>query len=136
MPGRKPGRIGSSEQLSHPLRSAAERGAGDRRRRRGRAAAGGEEPAARRRMSDAVPSQALKAFASGPLAGTVAVPGDKSMSHRALILGALAGGETLVAGLLEGEDVLHTAAAIRAFGADARRLAPGRWWIEGPGRIK
>jgi 3-phosphoshikimate 1-carboxyvinyltransferase len=84
-------------------------------------------------MKGAVPPPGLKAFASGPLAGTVAVPGDKSMSHRALILGALAGGETQISGLLEGEDVLHTAAAIRAFGADARRLAPGSWRVEGPG---
>jgi 3-phosphoshikimate 1-carboxyvinyltransferase len=84
-------------------------------------------------MSDAALSQGLKALASGPLAGGIAVPGDKSMSHRALILGALAGGETSVSGLLEGEDVLHTAAAIRAFGAVARRLAPGEWRIEGPG---
>jgi 3-phosphoshikimate 1-carboxyvinyltransferase len=73
----------------------------------------------------------LRAAPSGPLAGTICVPGDKSMSHRALILGALARGETRISGLLEGEDVLHTAAAIRAFGATAERIAPGEWRVEG-----
>ena len=51
----------------------------------------------------------LEARSSGPLAGKVRVPGDKSISHRALILGALAVGETRISGLLEGEDVLNTA---------------------------
>src|ERR1700704_5807024 len=73
----------------------------------------------------------LRAAPSAPLAGTISVPGDKSMSHRALILGALARGETRISGLLEGEDVLHTAAAIRAFGASAERIARGEWRIEG-----
>ena len=52
------------------------------------------------------------------LAGTVTLPGDKSISHRALMLGALSVGETVVEGLLEGEDVLHTAAALTALGAE------------------
>ncbi|MEM6488263.1 MAG: 3-phosphoshikimate 1-carboxyvinyltransferase [Pseudomonadota bacterium] len=70
---------------------------------------------------------------SGPLRGTVEVPGDKSVSHRALILGTLAVGETTVEGLLEGEDVIATAAAMRAFGASVRRLGPGRWSVHGLG---
>ena len=69
----------------------------------------------------------------GPLRGTVRVPGDKSISHRALMLGALAVGETRVRGLLEGEDVLATAAAMRAMGADIQRLPDGEWWIHGVG---
>ena len=69
----------------------------------------------------------------GPLRGTVRVPGDKSISHRALMLGALAVGETRVRGLLEGEDVLATAAAMRAMGADIQRLPDGEWRIHGVG---
>src|SRR5206468_3178941 len=57
----------------------------------------------------------LSARRSGPLRGDVGVPGDKSISHRALILGALAAGETSISGLLEAEDVLHTAEIIRQF---------------------
>jgi 3-phosphoshikimate 1-carboxyvinyltransferase len=78
----------------------------------------------------------LRGAPSGPLTGTVAVPGDKSMSHRALILGGLAQGETRVTGLLEGEDVLHTAAAVRAFGATVERTGPGEWRIEGAAEWK
>ena len=70
---------------------------------------------------------------AGPLRGTVRVPGDKSISHRALMLGALAVGETRVRGLLEGEDVLATAAAMRAMGADIERRADGEWRIHGVG---
>lgn len=61
------------------------------------------------------------------------VPGDKSMSHRALILGALAVGRTEVTGLLEGEDVLATAAAVTALGARARRGEDAVWRIDGVG---
>jgi len=68
-----------------------------------------------------------------PLTGSVRVPGDKSISHRSLILGGLAVGETTVEGLLEGEDVLATAAAMRAFGATVDHLGPGRWRIVGRG---
>jgi 3-phosphoshikimate 1-carboxyvinyltransferase len=67
------------------------------------------------------------------LAGTIAVPGDKSISHRALMLGALAVGRTEVTGMLEGEDVLRTAAAMRAMGAGVERLAAGRWVVDGVG---
>ena len=70
---------------------------------------------------------------AGPLRGTLRVPGDKSISHRALMLGALAVGETRVRGLLEGEDVLATAAAMRAMGAEIERLADGEWRIHGVG---
>src|SRR3984957_14265032 len=68
-----------------------------------------------------------------PLKGTVRVPGDKSISHRALMLGALAVGRTEISGLLEGEDVLRTAAAMRAMGAGVERLAEGRWRVDGVG---
>ena len=69
----------------------------------------------------------------GALRGRIRAPGDKSISHRALILGALAEGETLIEGLLEGEDVLRTAAAMRAFGAGGERLGEGRWRVTGTG---
>jgi 3-phosphoshikimate 1-carboxyvinyltransferase len=67
------------------------------------------------------------------LAGTASVPGDKSISHRALMLGALAVGETRITGLLEGEDVLRTAAAMRLLGATVTQDAPGAWRVSGRG---
>jgi 3-phosphoshikimate 1-carboxyvinyltransferase len=70
---------------------------------------------------------------SGPLTGRLRVPGDKSISHRSLILGALAVGETRISGLLEGEDVLNTAKAMRALGAQVRRTGDGAWSIQGVG---
>src|SRR5207247_414049 len=70
---------------------------------------------------------------SNPLAGTTRVPGDKSISHRALMLGGLAVGRTEISGLLEGEDVLATAAALRAMGADIVRETDGRWIVHGVG---
>jgi 3-phosphoshikimate 1-carboxyvinyltransferase len=75
----------------------------------------------------------LTARKSGPLKGRVAAPGDKSVSHRALILGALAVGETAVSGLLEADDVLNTAAAMRRLGADVVRDGSGKWRIHGVG---
>jgi 3-phosphoshikimate 1-carboxyvinyltransferase len=75
----------------------------------------------------------LTAHSSAPLNGSVRVPGDKSISHRALMLGAVALGETHVTGMLEGEDVLCTAAAMRAMGARVERLADGEWKINGLG---
>lgn len=75
----------------------------------------------------------LTAGRAGPLKGKVRAPGDKSISHRALILGALAAGETLIEGLLEGDDVLRTAAAMRAFGAGVARLDEGSWRVTGHG---
>ncbi|HEX4260803.1 MAG TPA: 3-phosphoshikimate 1-carboxyvinyltransferase [Acetobacteraceae bacterium] len=68
-----------------------------------------------------------------PLTGRIRVPGDKSISHRALMLGALAVGETRITGLLEGEDVLRTAAAMRALGAEVARGADGTWLVAGRG---
>lgn len=70
---------------------------------------------------------------SGPLTGQANVPGDKSISHRALILGALCVGETVITGLLEGEDVLDTAKAMRAFGAEVTRDEMGTWHVHGVG---
>ena len=70
---------------------------------------------------------------TGPLRGTIRVPGDKSISHRSIMLGALAVGETKVTGLLEGEDVLATAAAMRAMGASVERLGEGEWRVNGVG---
>ena len=67
------------------------------------------------------------------LSGRLRVPGDKSISHRALMLSALAVGESRVEGLLEGEDVLATAAAMRAMGAEIERSADGVWRIHGVG---
>ncbi|WP_135466749.1 3-phosphoshikimate 1-carboxyvinyltransferase [Crenalkalicoccus roseus] len=70
---------------------------------------------------------------AAPLSGRLAVPGDKSISHRALMFGALAVGTTEITGLLEGEDVLRTAAAMRALGAEVERLGEGRWRVAGRG---
>jgi len=75
----------------------------------------------------------LEARSSGPLIGQVRVPGDKSISHRALILGALAVGQTRVSGLLEGEDVLNTAKAMRALGAQVERTGDFAWSVRGVG---
>lgn len=75
----------------------------------------------------------LKSRKSSGLRGLAAVPGDKSISHRALILGALAVGETSITGLLEAEDVLNTASAMRGFGATVTRDAPGAWRVWGSG---
>jgi 3-phosphoshikimate 1-carboxyvinyltransferase len=75
----------------------------------------------------------LTARRGGPLQGRARVPGDKSISHRALILAALTVGESTVAGLLEGEDVIHTAEAMRALGARLERTDEGLWRIHGVG---
>ena len=69
----------------------------------------------------------------GPLKGEARVPGDKSISHRSLILGSMAVGETRITGLLEGEDVLDTAKAMRAFGAEVTDLGGGEWSVHGVG---
>jgi 3-phosphoshikimate 1-carboxyvinyltransferase len=75
----------------------------------------------------------LEARASGPLTGTARVPGDKSISHRALILGALSVGETRISGLLEGEDVINTAKSTRALGAKVERTGDFAWSVHGVG---
>ncbi len=73
----------------------------------------------------------LRASPSGPLTGIAAIPGDKSCSHRALILGALAEGETRITGLLESDDVAATARGIEAFGAKVERLGDDEWLVRG-----
>ena len=75
----------------------------------------------------------LSARKTGALQGRASVPGDKSISHRALILGALAVGETTIIGLLESEDVLNTAAAMRALGAKVTRTGDFAWSVRGVG---
>ena len=79
---------------------------------------------------DSVPMHSAKC---GPLTGIAEVPGDKSISHRSLILGAMAVGETRITGLLEGEDVLDTAKAMRAFGAEVTDHGGGSWSVHGVG---
>jgi len=78
-------------------------------------------------------SAGLKSAPAGALRGIVRAPGDKSISHRSMILGALASGTTTVEGLLEGDDVLATARAMQAFGARIEQEGVGRWRIEGNG---
>ena len=70
---------------------------------------------------------------SGPLKGEATIPGDKSVSHRSLILGAMAIGETKISGLLEGSDVLDTAKAMSAFGAEVIQHGGGNWSVHGVG---
>src|SRR5437016_11721643 len=84
-------------------------------------------------MNQAVPASPLTARRSAALTGRVRVPGDKSISHRALILGALAVGETRISGLLEGEDVLNTAKAMQAMGAQVERTGEFAWSVRGVG---
>ena len=75
----------------------------------------------------------VTACRSGPLKGHVRVPGDKSISQRSLIFGALAVGETRISGLLEGKDALDTAEVMAALGATVERTGPGAWRIRGVG---
>lgn len=83
-------------------------------------------------MSNTLP-RPYQAAPRGPLSGAITVPGDKSISHRALMFAALAVGESRISGLLEGEDVLATAAAMRAMGATVERADDGRWHVHGVG---
>ena len=76
-------------------------------------------------MSGHGPSIAMRAEAVGPLTGVAEVPGDKSISHRALILGAMAVGAPRISGLLEGDDVLDTAKAMAAVGAEVTNHGDG-----------
>jgi 3-phosphoshikimate 1-carboxyvinyltransferase len=75
----------------------------------------------------------MTARRGAPLSGRARVPGDKSISHRALILGALTVGSTRISGLLEGEDVLNTAKAMQALGARVERICGGHWRVDGVG---
>ena len=84
-------------------------------------------------MQVSAATRPLKTRRSGPLRGAAVIPGDKSVSHRALILGALAVGETRISGLLEAEDVLNTAQAMRLFGAQTARHGVGEWTVFGTG---
>ena len=78
----------------------------------------------------------LTAKSSPRLTGSVRAPGDKSISHRAMIFGAMAAGVTEVEGLLEGDDILATARAAEAFGAKVEALGDGRWRVTGQGGFK
>ncbi len=77
--------------------------------------------------------QPLLSRKSRGLQGRITVPGDKSMSHRSLMLGAIAGGETVIEGLLEAEDVINTAKAMQALGAGVEKDGEGRWHVKGVG---
>jgi len=80
-----------------------------------------------------LPRLPLRAHRSPALKGRLRAPGDKSISHRALIFGALAVGETSIEGLLEGQDVINTARALRALGAQIDRVGEGAWRVNGVG---
>jgi 3-phosphoshikimate 1-carboxyvinyltransferase len=88
-------------------------------------------------MANNIPARSPAPLSSArphtPLAGKIRVPGDKSISHRALMLGALAVGRTEITGLLEGEDVLATAAAVSALGAQVSSAGDGFWKVDGVG---
>ncbi len=84
-------------------------------------------------MRHAATPSPLSARAGSPLKGRLRVPGDKSISHRALIFGALAVGETRISGLLEGDDVLNTGKAMRTLGASVERTGEGAWRVHGVG---
>ncbi|TBW39189.1 3-phosphoshikimate 1-carboxyvinyltransferase [Siculibacillus lacustris] len=84
-------------------------------------------------MAHALPPSPLAARAGRPLVGRIRVPGDKSISHRSLMFGAVTVGETRIDGLLEAEDVLGTATAMRALGATVTRDGDGRWRVTGLG---
>src|SRR3954464_10375955 len=84
-------------------------------------------------LTDSDKPTPLQSRSSGPLTGKVRVPGDKSISHRALILGALAVGESRISGLLEGQDVLNTAKAMRMLGAKVERTGDFAWSVHGVG---
>jgi 3-phosphoshikimate 1-carboxyvinyltransferase len=84
-------------------------------------------------MSTSAAASPLTARRNGALTGRLRVPGDKSISHRALILGALAVGRTRITGLLEGEDVINTSKAMAALGARVERVGEGAWEVDGVG---
>ncbi|MBM3616242.1 MAG: 3-phosphoshikimate 1-carboxyvinyltransferase [Alphaproteobacteria bacterium] len=84
-------------------------------------------------MSGHGDAQPMMSAKCGPLKGMASVPGDKSISHRSLIFGAMAVGETKITGLLEGQDVLDTAQAMRAFGTTVTRHGEGAWSVNGVG---
>lgn len=85
-------------------------------------------------MSKSSSAPAARSRSGGPLTGVARAPGDKSISHRAMIFGAMASGTTTVTGLLEGDDIMATAGAMRAFGADIKRGEDGVWTVVGVGK--
>src|ERR1700730_5588413 len=93
----------------------------------------GLSPAMAHPTSPRSPPPLTAARPANPLAGKIRVPGDKSISHRALMLGALAIGRTELSGLLEGEDVRATAAALGRLGATVTAAGDGRWEVDGIG---
>lgn len=84
-------------------------------------------------MSSSQTKRPLQSLKSRALKGDIRVPGDKSISHRSLMFGGLAVGETKITGLLEGEDVLATAEAMRKLGAVVKRDNEGTWHVTGVG---
>ncbi len=125
------GTLGAPFSLYHViLRTSSAQGTTRRERR---AHCHSHKALSKRLMLSGHAQSPLSLHSSGPLSGIITVPGDKSISHRALMLGALAVGETRITGLLEGEDVLATAAAMRAMGATITRHAPGEWTVQGVG---
>lgn len=84
-------------------------------------------------VSHSGPAKPLSAKTANPLTGTIRVPGDKSISHRALMFGLLARGQTEIKGLLEGEDILATARACAQLGARVERVGAGHWRVDGVG---
>ncbi len=80
----------------------------------------------------AAPRQPMRFAACGPLRGSAKVPGDKSISHRALIIAAIADGRSRIAGLSDGTDLLSTAAALRELGASIAQVGP-EWTVDGVG---
>ena len=85
-------------------------------------------------MSKTPPASNARSAVSGPLTGIARAPGDKSISHRSIIFGAMASGTTRITGLLEGADIMSTAGAMRAFGADVARKDDGTWVVTGVGK--
>ena len=84
-------------------------------------------------MSKNNKKRGIRSYKYGPLTGEADIPGDKSISHRSLILGALCVGKTRIHGLLEGEDVLCTAEAMKNFGSTVIRHSCGDWTVDGVG---
>jgi 3-phosphoshikimate 1-carboxyvinyltransferase len=84
-------------------------------------------------MTEAHTPQPFSSHPAAPLSGTTKVPGDKSISHRALLIGAIAIGRTRISGLLEGEDVLATAGALRALGVTITREDAATYVVDGAG---
>jgi 3-phosphoshikimate 1-carboxyvinyltransferase len=116
-------------QRRHPVKRETRGAVGGRRRSRSVEVIAAMAPAS----APPGPAPLSSARSARPLSGRIRVPGDKSISHRALMLGMLAVGRTEITGLLEGDDVLATAAAVNALGAAAAPVGDGRWTVDGVG---